>query len=296
MTLFEADRATLDANYNLRAAVPEFQDYFDRYDATSEAFRARWPGRMDLAYGDTPRQAIDLFLPDATDPPLLAFVHGGYWQSQDRKRFAFVAGPLVEAGAAVAMIGYDLAPSVDMDAIVDQIRRALAWLHRHGVELGFDSGRIHVAGHSAGGHLAAMALATDWAAAGLPADLVKGLCPISGVFELEPIRRCYLNDVVGLDPEQVYRNGPLRLPSPNRCPVTVAVGERETAAFHEQSRAYDAHLQQAGVASRLLVQPGADHFAIVMAMADSDSPVVRAILAQMGLAASELDGPDRMIK
>jgi arylformamidase len=285
MTLFEADRATLDANYNLRAAVPEFQDYFDHYDAASEAFRARWPGRLDLAYGETPRQAIDLFLPDAADPPLLAFVHGGYWQSQDRKRFSFVAGPLVEAGAGVAVIGYDLAPTVDMDAIVGQIRRALAWLHRHAADHGFDGGRVHLAGHSAGGHLVAMALATDWAAAGLSGKLIKGVCPISGVFDLEPIRRCYLNDVVGLDPEQARRNSPLHLPPAGRCPVVVAVGERETAAFHEQSRAYDAHLRQAGLASRLLVQPGADHFAIVMAMAASGGPVVRAILDQMGLAA-----------
>jgi arylformamidase len=285
MTLFDADRATLDANYNLRAAVPQFQDYFDRYDAVSEAFRARRPGRPDLAYGDTPRQAIDLFLPEAADPPLLAFIHGGYWQSQDRKRFSFVAGPLVEAGAAVAMVGYDLAPAVDMDAIVGQIRQALAWLHRQAAGHGFDGRRIHLAGHSAGGHLAAMALATDWAAAGLPADLVKGICPISGVFDLEPIRRCYLNDVVGLDPDQARRNSPLHLPA-GRCPVVVAVGERETTAFHEQSRAYDEHLRRAGVASRLVVVPGADHFAIVMAMAESDSPVTRAILDQMGLAAS----------
>jgi arylformamidase len=285
MTLFEADRATLDANYNLRAAVPEFQHYFDRYDAASEAFRARRPGRLDLAYGEGPRQAVDLFLPDAADPPLLAFVHGGYWQSQDRKRFSFIAGPLVEAGAAVAMIGYDLAPAVDMDAIVLQIRQALAWLHRHAAGQVFDGDRIHLAGHSAGGHLAAMALATDWAAGGQPADLIKGVCPISGLFDLEPIRRCYLNGVVGLDPEQARRNSPLHLPPAGCCPVVVAVGERETAAFHEQSRAYDAHLRQAGLASRLLVQPGADHFGIVMAMADSGSPVVRAILDQMGLAA-----------
>jgi arylformamidase len=285
MTLFEADRATLDANYNLRAAVPEFQDYFNRYDAASEAFRARCPGRLDLVYGEGPRQAIDLFLPDAADPPLLAFVHGGYWQSQDRKRFSFIAGPLIEAGAAVAMIGYDLAPAVDMDAIVDQIRHAIAWLHRHAAGHGFDGSRIHLAGHSAGGHLVAMALATDWAATGLPAELIKGVCPISGVFDLEPIRRCYLNDVVGLDPDQARRNSPLRLPPAGRCPVVVAVGEQETTAFHEQSRAYEAHLRQAGVASRLFVQPGADHFAIVMAMADSGSPVARAILDQMGLAA-----------
>ena len=140
------------------------------------------------------------------------FIHGGYWQALDRKDFSFVAERLVEAGAAVALVGYDLAPAVDMDTIVGQIRAAIAWLYRNADAHGFDPDRICLAGHSAGGHLAAMALATDWTAFGLPADLVKGVCAISGVFDLEPIRLCYLNEVVRLDAEQARRNSPVLLP------------------------------------------------------------------------------------
>ena len=107
----DAERAALDAQYNLRAAVPEHLTYFARYEGDSATLRARWPGKLDLAYGSTPRQAIDLFLPrDAAAAPILAFIHGGYWQSRDRKDFSFVAGPWLERGVAVALLGYDLAP------------------------------------------------------------------------------------------------------------------------------------------------------------------------------------------
>jgi arylformamidase len=245
MSLSEAERAALDAQYNLRAAVPEHLDYFARYEASSAAFRTRARARLDLAYGDSPRQIVDLFLPEARRPPLLVFIHGGYWQRFDPKAFSFVAERLVEAGAAVALIGYDLAPAVDMDKIVAEIRQGLAWLYRHAEAQGFDPERMFVAGHSAGGHLSAMALATDWAEARLPADLIKGVCAISGVFDLEPIRRCYLNEVLQLTPEQVRRNSPLGLAPRARCPVTVTLGGRETDAFHEQSRAYARMLKQA---------------------------------------------------
>jgi arylformamidase len=286
MSLSPAERAALDANYNLRAAVPEHLDYFERYATSSAAFRARWPGRLDLAYGESPRQALDLFLPQAAPsrPPLLAFIHGGYWQAFDRKAFSFVAERFVETGAAVAMLGYDLAPAVDMDAIVRQIRHAVAWLHRHAEVHGFDAERICLAGHSAGGHLTAMALATDWSASfGLPADLIRGVCAISGVFDLEPIRLCYLNDVLRLDAEQARRNSPVLLPPHGRCPITITVGERETEAFHRQSEAYADALRRAGLRCDLVVQPGLDHFAIIMAMLDAANPAVRAICAQLGL-------------
>ena len=285
----ELDRAALDANYNLRAAVPDHPVYFARYEAASQAFRQRAAGRLDLAYGDSPRQAIDLFLPQTAiaqeaAPPLLVFIHGGYWQRFDRKDFSFVAAPLVGAGAAVALLGYDLAPVVDMDRIVAEVRQGIAWLYRQGAAQGVDAARIFLAGHSAGGHLAAMALATDWqGACGLPADTVKGACAISGVFDLEPIRRCYLNEVLGLDPEQARRNSPLHLPPGPPCPVTVIVGELETAAFHEQSRAYAARLEAAGWPCELVIQPGVDHFAIIMSMAEPGAPIVQAIRRQMGL-------------
>jgi arylformamidase len=211
------------------------------------------------------------------------FIHGGYWQSRDRKDFSFVAGPWLERGVAVALIGYDLAPEVRMDAIVDQVRAGLAWLHRHASGHGCDPSRLFVAGHSAGGHLAAMALATAWPTLGLPENVIKGVCAISGVFDLEPIRLCYLNEVVGLDRDEARRNSPIHLPLHGGCPVTIAVGERETAVFHAQSRAYAARLEREGWACELLVQPGIDHFGIVMGMTDGDAPIVRAITRQMGL-------------
>jgi arylformamidase len=286
MSLSPADQAALDANYNLRAAVPEHPAWFERYATTSAAFRARWPGRLDLPYGDGPRQAIDLFLPQGAQrprPPLLVFIHGGYWQSRDRKDFSFVADRLLAVGAAVALVGYDLAPAADMDTIVDQIRHAIAWLRRHADAQGFDPGRMCLAGHSAGGHLAAMALATDWTAWGLPADLIKGVCAISGVFDLEPIRLCYLNDVLRLDAGQARRNSPVLLPPRARCPVMLTVGGRETEAFHRQSSAYAEALRRASVPCELTVQQGLDHFAIVMAMTDAANPAVRAISASLGL-------------
>jgi arylformamidase len=282
MSLSGTERAALDAQYNLRAAVPEHLSYFARYEAASGALRAHRRGRLDLAYGATPRQAIDLFLPETDAAPLLVFIHGGYWQSRDRKDFSFVAAPWLERGAAVALIGYDLAPAVRMDAIVDQVRAGLAWLHREAPSHGCDPSRLFVAGHSAGGHLAAMALATDWPAFGLPADAIKGVCAISGVFDLEPIRLCYLNEVVGLDEAAAKRNSPIGLPLHGRCPVVVAVGELETRAFHDQSRAYAARLEREGWPCELLVQEGVDHFGIVMSLAESDAPIVRAIADQMG--------------
>lgn len=278
------ERAELDANYNLRAAVPAFQNWFDRYDRMSEALRAGLPGRPDLAYGTSERQAIDLVLPDAPDPPLLVFIHGGYWHSQDRKRFAFVAGPLVEAGAAVALLGYDLAPAVRVEQIVEQVRFGLAWLYRQGAKLGFDRERLVVAGHSAGGHLAAMALATEWRARGLPFDLIKGVCPISGIFDLEPIRRCYLNDVLAMDEAEAARNSPIRLAPQTRCPVVVAVGGDETPAFLDQSRRYAEWLAQHDVACELMVRPGLDHFSIIAALGSGDDPVTAALCRLMKLA------------
>jgi arylformamidase len=286
MSPSDLDRATLDANYNLRAAVPEHPAYFARYEAESTTFRERAQSRLDLAYGDGPGQGIDLFLPQDPAPPLLVFIHGGYWQRFDRKDFSFVAAPLVAAGAAVALLGYDLAPAVDMDRIVAEVRQGIAWLYRQGAAQGVDAERIFLAGHSAGGHLAAMALATDWRGQwGLPADLIKGVCAISGVFDLEPIRLCYLNDVLALDAEQARRNSPLHLPPGAPCPVTVVVGELETAAFHDQSRAFAAKLQAAGWPCELVVQPAVDHFAIIMSMAEPGTPIVQTICRQMGLAA-----------
>lgn len=271
-----SDRATLDAQYNNRALVPDHQRHLDAFAQGSAALREAADARLDLAYGDGPNQAIDLFLPPAgRDAPLLVFIHGGYWQALDRKDFSFVAEPFLAAGIAVAVVGYDLAPAVDMDRITDQVRDALLWLHRHGSEHGVRGERLVVTGHSAGGHLTAMVLSTDWANLGAPADLIAAAAPISGLFDLEPIRRCYLNEVLGLDPAQVARLSPLGLAPTARVPVLVTVGGEESEAFLEQSARYAAHLRSAGTLVTHEVQPRLNHFTVVRALADPSNPATR---------------------
>lgn len=280
-----SERAALDAEYNLRAAVPEHADHFAWYDQASEALRSARAATslLDLAYGHSLRARIDLHRPDGEGPhPALVFIHGGYWQSQDRKRYAFLAEPFLASGIAVALLGYDLAPEVDLDTIVDQARRGFAWLWRQAPGLGLHPERIAIAGHSAGGHLIATLLATDWTAEGLPAAPIVAACPISGIFDLEPIRGCYLNDVLALTPDQMRRLSPLHLPVRVSCPVLVTVGGAETLAFLQQSAAFARRLERTRQPVSQHVAPGQDHFTILKDMVRRDARPVLWIREQLG--------------
>ena len=138
------------------------------------------------------------------------YIHGGYWQANDKKSSSFVARPLVAAGAHVAVIDYGLCPDVTIDEIGRQCRAALAWLWREAERFGGNPDRITVSGHSCGGQLVGMVMATDWHgfAAGLPNDLVKGGVSVSGVFDLEPLLNTTINLKVGMDSETARRNSP----------------------------------------------------------------------------------------
>ena len=210
------DRAALDAQYNNRARIPEYVDYFDRWLDWSAKTRAALPGGRDVAYGDLPVETLDIFPAEQHNAPILIMIHGGYWYSLDKHHDSFVAEGCRPHGVATVVVNYGLAPDYRMDEIVRQNRAAAAWVWRNAASLGCDPSRIHVLGQSAGGHLAAMLLATDWPAfgTGLPADLVKSAVSISGIYDLEPIRLCYLNDKVGMDEAEARRNSPVaqRLP------------------------------------------------------------------------------------
>ena len=154
--------ANLESQYNARAAVPEHVEIQADWQRRSEQIRATRACKLDLAYGDGDRQKLDLFPTDTGTRPLHLFLHGGYWQRGDRRANHFVAEALCAHGINVALVGYDLCPSVSLDGIVSQVRAALVWLWRHAEALEFDPARIQVCGHSAGGHLTAMLMATDW--------------------------------------------------------------------------------------------------------------------------------------
>ncbi len=149
------DRAQLDAAYNHSDAVPTVDAIRADWDARSASVRQSRRGHLDLEYGDAPRQRLDLFLADVPSAPTLMFIHGGYWQRNDKERFAFLAeGPLAH-GINVAVVEYTLAPAARLDQIVGEVRRSMSWLTEHLGDYGADPARIYVSGHSAGGHLTA---------------------------------------------------------------------------------------------------------------------------------------------
>jgi len=281
------DRAALDLEYNNRAKVPSFPDYFSRYAAESERTRRELPGRLDLRYGPAPEETLDVFLPPDGRPrpaPVQVFVHGGYWMAFDKDDFSFVARAFHPAGAVVVVINYALMPAAGMEELVRQCRAAVAWIHRNIEALGGDPGRIFVSGHSAGGHLVAMLMSGDGeASGGGPGDVIKGGSGISGLYDLEPIRLCYLNDTLQLTPEVARRNSPVHLAPGGSGPLLLLVGAIEGPEYHRQSEDLAAAWGQRGRGARVLDLAGQDHFSIVAQLGDPRSDVAGAIRRQMGL-------------
>jgi arylformamidase len=281
MHYLQYDREQLDRQYNARAGIPRFQDFFDRWSRDAEAFRLQHKALANLHYGDHRLQALDYFPAAAQNSPLLVFIHGGYWRSLDKNDFSHIAAPYLQAGISVAMLNYRLAPEVDMDDIVADARAGFAWLYRQAPAFGFDTRRIHVAGHSAGGHLAAMLAGTDWHDANLPAQAIKGLCGVSGLYDLEPIRLSYLNETMQLDEKQVQEFSPLHHLPPSPIPVVLTAGGIESAEFHRQLAAYAQRLTTAGNSVQHVKPAGGHHLDVIDQLGDGNGELVRALIAMI---------------
>jgi arylformamidase len=283
---FGYDRAALDREYDNRGKVPNYSEYLARYPAESARTRDALSTRLDLHYGPGPSETLDLFLPGSGGPaPVHVFVHGGYWRALDKADFSFVARALQPAGVLVAVINYALIPTVDMDELVRQVRASVAWLYRHAAAFGGDAERLTVSGHSAGGHLAAMLMSTDWRRfAGLPSDVVKAGCGISGLYDLEPIRFSYLNETLGLTGEMARRNSPVHLVPPVAPgPLLLPVGALEGDEYHRQTESLAAAWRRRGLAADVMHMGGHHHFSIITELAEPGTALSRAILRQMGL-------------
>ncbi|MDX1489157.1 MAG: alpha/beta hydrolase [Acidiferrobacterales bacterium] len=278
------DRTGLDTQYNARAAVPEHVEYVERWQREGVATLQAYPHELDIAYGPNVAEKLDVF-PAGNATPVLVYIHGGYWMSRDKADFRFLANTFVPAGAAFVPINYALIPSVNMDELVRQCRAALAWVFRHAASFGGNPERIYISGHSAGGHLVAMMMTTDWRRfSSLPQDLIKGACAISGIYDLEPIPLCYLHDTLHLSTGEVERNSPVRLMARSHNPLIVAYGELESDEFRRQSGDFANAWQERRVDCQVIPCPAKNHFTIVDHFADRDSALAQAVMAQMELA------------
>ena len=269
----------VEREYNLRAAFPDHPQWFARWAADSDTARARLDGHLNLRYGSGPRQTVDLF-PAAQPRGALLFIHGGYWRALDKSDHAFVAPPLIAQDIGVAVINYDLCPDVSIARIVDECREGVAWLRREGTRYGVPAERLVVSGHSAGGHLAAMLVATDWSALGSPSGLA-GAVAISGVFDLEPLVQVSFNTDLKLDPSRARAVSPIHLRPRSSVPMLFAAGADETSEFIRQSwllweRWPECHPH--GHHGPLLV-PERHHFSVVSDLGDPASELVRQTLA-----------------
>jgi arylformamidase len=267
------DQAALDLQYNNGARYPDFATYLARYPQASARVRAELGGTLDIAYGPGPRDTLDLFRPKKAKgkPPILIFIHGGYWQRLDKSHFSYLARPWVRAGAAFVALGYPICPAVTMEQLVASVRAGIAWVASEADHLGLDGRRIAVTGHSAGGHLTAMAVT------GPGPDLVGGVA-LSGLYDLEPIRLSYLNAALRMAPDEARRLSPIHLPRPRGGRLILAVGSGESEEYHRQQ---DALAATWDVEDRRLA--GLHHFSIADTLADSANPLFRTVAELLAL-------------
>jgi len=277
------DQKTLDAEYNNREKVRDSADWLARYAVASAEARSALLCELDGAYGSHAGERLDVFPGRGAPTPVHVFIHGGYWQWLDKSDFSFVARGLGSVGAAVVVINYALIPTVTMDELVRQCRASIVWVHRNAPAFGGDPNRIFVSGHSAGGHLTAMLMSTDWTSLGLPADAVKAGCGISGLYDLEPIRLSYLNDVVKLTPEAARRNSPVHCAPRRAGPLLLTVGEQEGPEYHRQTDELAAVWRSRGLPCQILNLQRQHHFSIVAELENPDGTLSRLLLRQMGV-------------
>jgi arylformamidase len=262
------DPEWLDRMYNNRALVPEHAAHFARWAENSAQARASQPCTLDVAFGASRGEILDVFPSAESDAPVVVFIHGGYWRSLDKSDHSFIAPAFASEGACVVIPNYDLCPAVTIPQIALQAAQALAWTWRNVVRFGGNPDRISVIGHSAGGHLAAMMLACQWPRMGsdLPPDLVRNALAISGLYELESVMHTpFLKDSLRLTPDQVLQASPAWFPPPGQGTLYAVAGADESAEFLRQNALIEEAWgnQVVPVRESLL---GLNHFSVVEAL------------------------------
>lgn len=269
---------SLDALYSLKGRSTTREAAYADLHARSEALHARSALRRDIAYGPTPRERMDVFT-QAGAAPVFVFVHGGYWRALEKDIFLALCAPFAARGFVAVNVEYGLRPAFSVPEIVAQVMRAITFIGENATEYGGCKDRLVLCGHSAGGHMVAYAATEDWRNHGAADIDIRAIVPVSGIFDLDPLRRTSINDDLALDADTAKRLSPIHRLDRALPPTLGVVGGNETEGFIDQTRTFDAALHAAGHASEMLVADDLDHFTICQALADPDSAVFKRVIA-----------------
>lgn len=273
----------LEFQYDPRTSVAEYPELAKKRAADSQKVRSSLKSWLDVPYGRSPREILDIYPAANPGGPVLVHYHGGYWRGGSKEDNCGFAPAFVERGVNVVIVEYDLCPKVTVTEIVRQARASVAWIYRNIERYNGAPSKLYISGHSAGGQLGAMILAHDWQREGLPRDLIKGAALTSGVYDLEMVMHIHVNDEIRMTPELVEENSPFLHPPARMCPVIVGVGGAEPEGWQRMSKEFFQLCKERGLDCQYLVVPAANHFTLSEHLADPGSALTQAMFKQMGV-------------
>ena len=283
----DMDQVELDAAYEQGAYAPTIVQFRKRFASISETTRKRLGAPRRFAYGPTPIEGLDVFAARTPNAPIFVFIHGGRWRYGAAKSYAYPADLFVNAGVNLVVLDFINVDEArgDLRPMADQVRRAIAWVYRNAASFGGDTRRFYVGGHSSGGHLAGVAVVTDWQKDfGLPADMITGGLLMSGVYDLKPARLSARGKYINFDDDMEQSLSPIRHLDLLRTPITVTYGTFETPEFQRQSRDFAAAAKAAGKPVELLEAADFNHFEMCESLGNPYGPNGLAALKLMKLA------------
>ena len=268
---------TLDDQFNLRKRHPSGKIYLLRNFLESRLAARRLRCSLDVDYGDSPGQRVDVFPAESPSSPVFVFIHGGYFRALDKSQYRFIAPRLRRAGYATVLVNHDLAPQVSVTEIVRQALAAYSWICHNIERWGGDPGRMVICGHSVGAFLAAKILERETRAEEHGGGHVEKALLLSGLYDLEPLKRSYLDRDLRLTRDEVETLSPIACSLGQTPEILIAVGEEETEEFVRQSVDYAAKLRSDGVENDLLILPGLHHYSMARTLAQTENAVIERI-------------------
>jgi len=281
----DMDQQQLDDAYDQIVYAPNRDQVGKRRVANSKNTRALLGMPERVAYGPSEIEKLDIYRASQSNAPVNVFVHGGAWSANQGADYAFLAEPFVNAGAHYVILDFTNVDEAggSLFPMVEQVRRAVAWVFRNARSFGGDPTRLYLTSHSSGSHLAGCVVTHDWRKENLPLDILKGATLSSGMYDLKPVRLSKRSKYVRFTDEMEEALSSQRHIEKLHTPLILAHGTYETPEFQRQTRDFYAAVKAAGKPVELILGEGYNHFEMLETLGNPYGLLGRAVLAQMGL-------------